>query len=86
MTPSGIEPVTFRLVAQCLNRLRHRVPPERIKADIIKKRSECTGFFTVRFQLKIWLIHETHLYSTPCTRTYFYLFIYYVTAGIAHLI
>jgi len=41
MTPSGIEPATFGLVAQCLNQLRHRVL------------TECSKWFWIQF-LRVW--------------------------------
>jgi hypothetical protein len=39
MILSEIEPATFQLVAQCLNQLRHRVPPIIYRVHVVKDQS-----------------------------------------------
>jgi hypothetical protein len=46
MASSGIEPATFRFVAQCLNKLRHRLTPSYRRYNVKITQGVLFGFST----------------------------------------
>ena len=72
MTPSGIEPATFWLVAQCLNQLRHRIGANKVKVKVRQSHYRPGQVLRVPgvwgFQISRQTAHEGGMVVSPTDR------------------